>query len=209
MAHRGLDKTREFLDGEMEKDFARGGGITETNVIEPDFRAIRPNAVERFKGQQGADVTDEGISVSSTTEPTQRRTGGFASFTRGLTPKKNLETKRPGLSFGLAPGKLPTFEELGGALSNIAAFIGGQARVNRAKGLTPGVAVTKKTSPGLTKTKLSTLTKLHETAVLAGDKDKAASLEERINAILEKGELGSRTGAVGDIDLDLEEIEKF
>jgi hypothetical protein len=195
-------------DEEVEEELARGGGLS------PSQTFARPNAVERFKATQvDTDVTDEAIpfkdlkagegSLSTTTTRTPRKRGGFASFTQGLTSKNKVE--RPtSQSFGLPSDRMPTFEELGGAIGNIAKFIGGLTRFNKARGLAPGVEVAKTADTKFARSKLSTLTKLHETASITGNKERAKQLEDQINAILAGG-----TGVEGDIELDIAAIDEL
>jgi hypothetical protein len=201
----GLDRA---TDEEIEEALAEGGGLS------PSQTFARPNAVERFKATQvDSDVTDEPIafkdlkpgeaSLSTTTDRTPRKRGGFASFTQGLTQKNKVE--RPSSqSFGLPTDRMPSFEELGGAIGNIAKFIGGLTRFNKARGLAPGVEVNKTLDTKFARSKLSTLTKLHETASITGQKEKAKKLEDQINAILAGG-----SGVEGDIELDLAAIDEL
>ena len=116
--------------------------------------------------------------------------GGFVSF----EAQKKKKALSPIANFGLPTDRLPTIEELGGALGGIAKYVSQLTKRNRARGLTPGVAVAKtkdRAGVGLTKAKLSTLTKLHETATLSGDKEKASKIEEQLNAILRGEEAGA------------------
>jgi hypothetical protein len=111
---------------------------------------------------------------------------------------------RGGGSFGLPSGRLPTIDELGGALGGIAKYVASLSRRNRARGLVPGAEITKtvdKGQTGMVKAKLSTLTKMYETAVLAGNEEEANARKAQIDAIIQ----GDDANAF-DVGADIDEI---
>jgi hypothetical protein len=205
-----LDEAREELG---DPSISAGRSVHERPVTglrsSKDRLEASSTFLERSGGLKGslsdtaAPVGVKGLPVAGE-EPSQpeKQRGGFISFEAQAKKK----AQAPIANFGLPSDRLPTIEELGGALGSIAKFVSQLTKRNRARGLTPGVAVTKtkdRAGVGLTKAKLSTLTKLHETATLSGDKEKAAKIEEQLNAILQ----GEDAGAF-DTDLtdDLAEI---
>lgn len=175
-------------------------GIKEPGAsLAREFRGLRPKKP----------MNKTGLASTSDLEPIFE--GGQQIGLRGEagipTPVEKISSRGPQgptANFGLPTDRLPTIEELGGALGGIAKYVSQLTKRNRARGLTPGIAVTKtrdKAGVGLTKAKLSTLTKLHETATLSGDSEKAARIEAQLNAILQ----GDEAGAF-DLSDDLEAI---
>ena len=147
-------------------------GIKDTGTaLASEFRGLRPKPKKAVPG------------LSPTSEEAPTEGGGFVSF-QG-SGKKNLP--QAVANFGLPTDRLPTIDELGGALGGIAKFVSSLTKRNRARGLSPGTAIKKqvdKGAVGLQKTKLDALSKLREGDILAGDKDKAAERALQIEALI-------------------------
>ncbi len=147
-----------------------------------------PATLEEFK----AGTPEEGVMTAvERATGSKQGAGGFVFHEpgKGGAPK-------PVFKSGLPTDRLPSFSELGGAIGSVFKFVSDLSKFNRARGLVPGTdaARVKKTSTagdGLTKSKLSALTKLHETAILAGNKDEAAERKKQIDAILAGDNAGS------------------
>ncbi len=177
-------------------------------------RGLMPNRVTGLRAKRKMAGLPKEPSVEKTTDGAARlqpifdESGeqiglkGSASTKKGLpgAPKK---TGRPTIDFGLPTDRMPSFTELGGAIGQMFKYVSNLSKFNKARGLTPGMEV-KKTNTGLTKARLTTLAKLHETATLAGDSEKASKIEAQLNAIMR----GEDAGAFG-VDADLEEIESL
>ncbi len=171
-----------------EKKAAAEGIIGTGSKIAGEFSGLRPKPKKITTG------------LATTSEEAKPGRGGFVSFERGA--KKKLP--QAVANFGLPTDRLPSIEELGGALGGIARYVSQLTKRNRAKGLSPGAAITKtvdKGAAGLQKANLASLTKRLEIATLAGDKEKAASIEARLDAIVQ----GNNAGAFDD-EADLEAI---
>jgi hypothetical protein len=167
----GAGKDVGFFSTSKQKEVA-GEGIKDTGAaLAKEFRGLRP------KPKKAA----TGLSAVSEEAPTEG--GGFVSFEG--SGKKNLP--QAVANFGLPTDRLPSIEELGGALGGIAKFVSSLTKRNRARGLSPGTAIKKqvdKGAVGLQKTKLDALSKLREGDILAGDKDKAAERAAQIEALI-------------------------
>lgn len=176
-----------FFSTEKEKK-AAAEGIKEPGAsLAREFSGLRPKP-KKITG------------LSTTTEEVKPERGGFVSFAEGA--KKQLP--QAVASFGLPTDRLPTIEELGGALGGIAKYVSQLTKRQRARGLTPGTRVTKtvdRGEVGLQKANLASLTKRLEIATLSGDKEKAAQIEARLDAIVQ----GRDAGAF-DEEADLEAI---
>ncbi len=109
---------------------------------------------------------------------------------KGL-PAAAPKAGRPTIDFGLPTDRVPSFNELGGAIGQMFKYISGLSKFNKARGLTPGIPTAAKGTAGLTKAKLSTLAKMQENAIISGDKEKAAEIEGQLNAILQGADAGS------------------
>lgn len=187
--------------------FAEAGDISGFSTeaeIEAATKGIKGTGAKlasEFSGLRPKPKKITGLSpTSEDAEPEKPGRGGFVSFTEGA--KKTLPSAVA--NFGLPTDRMPSIEELGGALGGIARFVSQLSKRNRARGLSPGTAITKtvdKGAAGMQKTTLATLTKLQENAILAGDKEGAAKRAEQIDAILQ----GGSAGAFGEAE-DLEAI---
>ncbi len=147
-------------------------------------RRLSPSVRKEIKAGAGSEISEE-----------QRRSKGLGEFAGG---------GGGGGSFGLPSDRLPTIDELGGALGGIAKYVSQLSKRNRARGLVPGTAITKTTDKGavgMEKAKLTTITKMYETAVLSGNKEEAALRKSQLDAIIQ----GDNAGAFADKD-DLEVI---
>lgn len=145
--------------------------------------------------------TTTGLSTTSgiptETEPISKERGGFAVVGRGR--KKDTA---PGTNFGLPTNRLPTIDELGGALGGISRYLNRLTKNNRARGLSPGQAITKTRDRGDVanrKTTLQTLTKLQENAILSGNEEEVTKRAAQIDAILQ-GESAGAFDTEEDID---------
>jgi hypothetical protein len=202
MARGGLQFLEEASERLSDPSISAGRSVLEKSVtgLRPSKERFQASAkfLERSGRTQtltsGLPTPDEDVAVEPEVgiigpSAKKKTGGGFVSF--GASKKR---ATTPVANFGLPTDRLPTIEELGGALGGIARYVSQLTKRNRARGLTPGVAVTKtkdRAGVGLTKAKLSTLAKLHETATLAGDKTKAAEIEAQLNAILQGDEAGA------------------
>lgn len=118
---------------------------------------------------------------------------------RGSPPKKtglpvqsrNTKPQRPVFASGLPTSGMPTFAQLGGELGRISKFIGDTSKFNASRGLPT------KSKKKIDKTKITALTKLHESALLTNP-ERAKQLEDLIGA-----ELGLDFG----VEEDLSAIE--
>jgi hypothetical protein len=176
-----------FFSTEKEKKIAAKGIKEPGAALAREFSGLRPKP-KKITG------------LSTVSEEAKPQRGGFVSFTEGA--KKELP--QAVANFGLPTNRLPTIEELGGALGGIARYVSQLTKRNRARGLSPGTAITKtldKGQVGLQKANLASLTKRLEIATLSGDKEKAAAIEARLDAIVQ----GRSAGAFEDEE-DIEAI---
>jgi hypothetical protein len=183
----GSSKGIGGFDTEQVKKAATGGIKEPGAAIAREFSGLRPKS-KKITG------------LKTTSDQKQPQRGGFVSFTQGA--KQNLP--QAVANFGLPTDRLPTIDELGGALGGIARYVSQLTKRNRARGLSPGTAITKtvdKGEVGLQKANLASLTKRLEIASLSGDKEKTAALEARLDAIVQ-----GRTAGAFDEDSDIEAI---
>jgi hypothetical protein len=132
-------------------------GLTTT-----EGRILTPSVRKQIAGEAGSEVS-----------PARRRAMGI-----GRAPQSQ--------SFGLPTDRMPSFAELGGAIGQLFKHVGGIARKRKALGLIPGRrATTIDDSKGLKGKDLANiLLKQLEAANLAGDEDKAAIINAKLEAII-------------------------
>ena len=96
------------------------------------------------------------------------------------------KAQAPIAQFGLPTDRLPSFNELGGAIGSLFKYIGNLSKFNRARGLVPGVdTATKGKGTGIQEKDVANiLQKQLEAANLVGDKEKAAQINARLEAII-------------------------
>ncbi len=133
----------------------------------------------------------EGGTVSAVNKAVGSRqgTGGFVFH----EPSK-ATPQGPAFEAGLPTDRLPTFNELGGAIGNIFKFIGDTSKFNRARGLTPGIPVSRRSptaETGLAKAKISSLTKQLETASITGNEELTARLQQQLDALIQGKDAGA------------------
>ncbi len=188
---RGIPKTTGTQGIEAREAAAT---LEEFPGVATGIKGTGANIAKRFAGLRPTS------KKSGVPEPTavERITSAEAKGLPGVSKKAG----RPTLDFGLPTDRMPSIGELGATIGQMFKYIGQMSKFNKARGLTPGVEVTKRNT-GLTKARLNTLTKLHETATLAGDTDKASKIEDQLNAIM-YGDIGA-----GAIDTDIDEIENL
>jgi hypothetical protein len=165
-----------------EAELAKFPGVAE-NIIEPgkalagEFAGLRPQPKTTALAQGGqvaADATDASL-------------GGIPkNVTIKERAAKGLAPTTPSQSFGLPTDRLPSFNELGGAIGQLFKHVGGIARKRRALGLIPGrVTAAKDLAQGLKGKDLANiLIKQLEAANLSGDKEKAAEINARLENIV-------------------------
>jgi hypothetical protein len=167
-----------FFSTEKQKKAATEGIKDTGAALAREFRGLRP------KPKLVEDESSLGQNARSFAKG-QPETGGFVAFERGAQKKKLPQAVA---NFGLPTDRLPTIEELGGALGGIAKYVSQLTKRNRARGLSPGTSLTKtvdKGAVGLRKTKLEALSKLREGDILIGDKESAARRAAQIDALIQ------------------------
>ncbi len=206
-----------FFSTPGETKVAGEGMKDPTSALSKEFFRLRPKP-KKITGLSGTSSEEDseasGTGIFKTTtgkilaksfkKPTgsaiseqQRRSQGLGEFAGGGGGGAG--------SFGLPTDRLPTIDELGGALGGIARYVSQLSKRNRARGLVPGTAITKTTDKGqvgLTKATMASLTKRVEIAALSGDKEKQAQLEAQLEAIAQ----GRSAGAFAEEKEDLSTI---
>ncbi len=177
--------------------FAEAGDISGFSTeaeIEAATKGIKGTGAKlasEFSGLRPKPKKITGLSsISEDAEPEKPGRGGFVSFTEGA--KKTLPSAVA--NFGLPTDRMPSIEELGGALGGIARFVSQLSKRNRARGLSPGTSVTKTVDKGEAanrKTTLDTLIKLREGDIIAGNKEGAAQRTAQIDAIIQGRDAGA------------------
>ncbi len=168
-----------------------------TDAIAPKDTPGTTPGISPTKGLASLGEFKESVSPEGELSAVQRAvgakqgTGGFVFHepSKGGAPK-------PVFKSGLPTDRLPSFSELGGAIGSVFKFVSDLSKFNRARGLVPGTSPSERqrtstATGGLDKARLSTLTKLHETAILAGDTEEATRRKQQIDAILEGGTAGA------------------
>jgi hypothetical protein len=158
-------------------------GIKEPGqALATEFAGLRPQDKTTALAQGGkvADAASTGIpsNVTVLESPRQRLAKGLAPAGQKAAPES--------LSFGLPTDRLPSFGELGGAIGQLFKHVGGIARKRRALGLIPGrrTGVTDAGKGLKGKDLANILLKQLEAANLAGDSDKAAVINAKLEAII-------------------------
>jgi hypothetical protein len=136
-------------------------------------RILTPGVRKQIAEESGSEVSES-----------QRRKKGLGEFSGG----------GGGGGFGLPTDRLPTIEELGGAMGNIARYVSQLTKRNRARGLEPGYDIAKVKGKGST----SGLTAKDTATILAKrledfslSDDERTTIKARLDAILQGRDAGA------------------
>lgn len=162
-------------------------GVTE-GIIEPgdalarEFKDLRPSVKVDDASTDMTTGMPSNVSIASqTAEGTDTQRARLAK-SRGLGGSSTSPVAR----FNLPTDRLPSFNELGGAIGGLFKYIGQLSKANRARGLVPGFASQDKNKgKGLgQKDKADIFLKQIEAATLAGDKEKELALKAELDKIV-------------------------
>jgi hypothetical protein len=150
----------------LEEGTALKGMKTEGAAIAKEFPGLRPG---KKTGATGIKATSGGFSASTTEGDILSPTGkkqiesGFGSeISTKQRKSQGLGEFTPGRGgggggFGLPSDRLPTFNELGGAIGQMFKFVSGVSKKRQALGLIPGKIQTSKQGLGLTQNQRATI----------------------------------------------------
>jgi hypothetical protein len=174
-----------------QANLAKFPGVTE-GIVEPgdalarEYKDLRPQV--KTEGEEVGGVSTgmpSNVTLATTTAPGTRTAIDRDRAAKGLAPTGGT-SQAPIAKFGLPTDRLPSFNELGGAIGGLFKYIGQLSKFNRARGLVPGTVGADKTKgKGLgQKDKADIFIKQLEAAQLAGDKDKALAIQAELDKII-------------------------
>lgn len=197
-----------FTSTPEQKKTATTGIKTTGASLAKEFAGLRPKKKKIATGLSTTSPVEEaetGLTVTQgrkLTPSVRKEIAGEAGSEISEAQRRKQGLGGGGSGFGLPTDRLPTIEELGGALGGIAKFVSQLSKRNRARGLVPGFDITKTKgagqSSGLTKATMTSLTKRLELATLSGDTEKANKIEAQLDAISQ----GKSAGAFAEEEED-------